>query len=160
MGCVFPGATDLARFWRNIVDRVDMTRDVPAGRWVLEPGRALSAEISPDKVISLRGCYVEDFTLEPDGLDLSSDLLQRLDPLYQFVLHAGRAAMDDAVTTALDRARVGVILAAIALPTDGSSSITRETLGADFERRLLESAPVELPRGWVRTKRHIPSMHR
>lgn len=137
MGGIFPGATDLAAFWRNIRDSVDTTRDVPPHRWILDPRRARAAGPEPDRVFSARGCFVDDFTLDAAGLDIDRDLPAALDPLYHLVLHAGRAAFHDAVTDSLDRRRVGVVLAAIALPTDASSAITREILGADFERRLL-----------------------
>jgi len=32
MGCVFPGANNPSEFWQNIVDRVDMVREVPRER--------------------------------------------------------------------------------------------------------------------------------
>ncbi len=137
MGGIFPGATDLAAFWRNIRDGVDTTRDVPPHRWILDRRRALAAGPEPDRVYTARGCFIDDFTIDPAGLDIDRDLLNSLDPLYHLVLQAGRAAFNDAVTDSLDRRRVGVVLAAIALPTDASSAITREILGADFERKLL-----------------------
>lgn len=139
MGGVFPGATDLQQFWRNIVAKRDMVREVPAGRWILDPYEALADEPVSDTVRSLRGCFVDDFTFDPSGLNVDSKLLHGLDPLYHLVLHAGRQAFEDGVTQGLDRARIGVILAAIALPTDGSSAITREIIGGAFERRLFES---------------------
>ena len=69
--------------------------------------------------------------------DTHRRLLNQLDPLYRLTLAAGQQAWRDAVTEGLDRTRVGVALAAIALPTDASSAITRETLGKSFEWRLL-----------------------
>ncbi|HKQ49626.1 MAG TPA: beta-ketoacyl synthase N-terminal-like domain-containing protein [Phycisphaerae bacterium] len=136
MGGIFPGATDLAAFWRNIVAGLDTTRDVPPNRWILHPSRALADGPKPDRVYSLRGCFVDNFECDPAGLAIDPGLLQLLDPLYHLVLHAGRAAFNDAITSSLDRRRVGVILAAIALPTDDSSAITREILGQAFEDRL------------------------
>ena len=149
MGCVFPGAADPARFWSNIVERQDLSREAPPGRWVIDKRRALSDRAAPDCVVSLRGCFVEDFRMKPTGLNLDAGLLAALDPLYHMTLHAGRAAVQDVANNRVDskggdalpdRSRVGVILAAIALPTDGSSAITREILGGDFERRLFERA--------------------
>jgi len=145
IGGVFPGAASLADFWRNIVQRADAARDVPPGRWILNPADALADGPAPDKVYSLRACYVEDFRLDPRGLALAPDLhesLNRLDPLYHFVLHAGRDAMEDAAAgiEQLDRARTGVILAAIALPTDGTSAITRDIIGRAFARSVLGRA--------------------
>ena len=139
MGGIFPGAADLAAFWRNIAAKVDTVREVPAGRWVLNPRDALADGPEPDKVYSLRACLVDDFTLDPAGLDVDPHLLQRLDPLYHMVLHAGRAAFLDGMTAELNRDRVGVILAAIALPTDGSSAMTRDVFGRAFENALLDN---------------------
>lgn len=137
MGGVFPGAHDVDVFWRNIISGKDQAREVPNGRWVIEPRRAQAAEAQPDRVVSLRGCFVDDFRLDPTGLRIASDLLSLLDPVYHFALHAGRDAFRDARLDDVDRTRVGVILAAIALPTDASSAITRELLGSAFEQRLL-----------------------
>ncbi|MCG8404127.1 MAG: hypothetical protein MI923_02905 [Phycisphaerales bacterium] len=137
MGGIFPGATSLRQFWQNIVTKRDMAREVPSGRWILDPQTAFADEPAADKVCSLRGCFVDDFVFDPSGLNLDGGLLNRLDPLYHFVLHAGRQAFHNGITQGLDRARIGVILAAIALPTDGSSAIAREVLGSAFERRLL-----------------------
>jgi acyl transferase domain-containing protein/3-hydroxymyristoyl/3-hydroxydecanoyl-(acyl carrier protein) dehydratase len=141
MGGVFPGAGDLHVFWQNILNKVDATREVPAGRWVLDPREALAAEPAADRVYSLRGCFVDDFTLDPTGLTVDPELLSGLDLLYHLVLHAGRAAFLDGVTAGLDRDQVGVILAAIALPTDGASAITRETVGRQLEAALLARVP-------------------
>lgn len=141
MGGVFPGARDVAQFWRNIAAGRDMARDVPPDRWVLEPRRALADGPQPDRVVSLRGCFVDPFEPNLDGLCVDPQGVAALDPLYALVLHAGRAAFDDAVTTTLDRARVGVVLAAIALPTDGASAISREVLGESFLRALTRCAP-------------------
>lgn len=147
MGGVFPGAADVDTFWQNIVAGRDMTREVPAGRWILDPQSALADGPLPDKVVSLRGCFVEDFHFDPEGLRIDRELSARLDPVYHFALHAGRAAYRDARMDGVDPDRVGVILAAIALPTDASSAITREIFGEPFERRLLgrsDSAPTKL----------------
>jgi 3-oxoacyl-(acyl-carrier-protein) synthase/3-hydroxymyristoyl/3-hydroxydecanoyl-(acyl carrier protein) dehydratase len=140
MGGVFPGAASLDDFWRNIVAARNMAREVPEGRWVLDPREAYSPEIAPDKVYSLRGCFVEDFQLDPSGLQIDRELLKQLDPLYHLVLHAGRDAFNSARTEGLDRSRVGVILAAIALPTDFASAITRDIVGRAFAKSVLGEA--------------------
>lgn len=145
MGGVFPGAADLRTFWDNIVAGRDMARPVPPGRWIIDPASAKADAPHADKVFSLRGCFVDDFPFRADGLDVDPNLLTQLDPLYRFVLHAGRDAFADAQMGGVDRARVGTILAAIALPTDSSSAITREIFGADFERRLFERAGIKPP---------------
>ena len=137
LGGLFPQAPDLDTFQHNIQARVDASRAVPPGRWVLDPKRAYDPVLALDRVYSTRACIVDGFTFDPGGLHLDADTLRGLDPLYEMVLHVGRQAFDDAATGTLDRRRVGVTLAAIALPTDGSSAITREVLGRAFESTLL-----------------------
>ena len=44
MGGLFPNAPTLETYWRNIVGRVDATREVPAGRWSLDPRDLLDSE--------------------------------------------------------------------------------------------------------------------
>jgi len=141
MGIVAPGALDVVAFWRNIVERRDLCREVPAGRWVLPPDRARArtpGTAGPDEVISTRGFFVDPFRLSMDGLDIDLRLLAQLDPLYHFALHAGRDAFRAGGGEALERSRIGVILAAIALPTDGSSALSRAITGGAFERDLLQ----------------------
>ncbi|MBI5762354.1 MAG: type I polyketide synthase [Planctomycetes bacterium] len=140
MGGVFPGATTLDAFWANLVEARDQTRDVPSGRWILPPRDALADGPLPDKVYSLRGCFVDPFTPNLSGLDIDAGLLDQLDPLYSIALQAARSAIDDAKISDTVRARTGVILAAIALPTDGSSAITRATLGRELLTRLADAA--------------------
>ena len=137
LGGLFPQAPDLDTFQHNIQARIDASRAVPPGRWVLDPQDAYDPVLALDRVYSTRACVVDGFTFDPGGLQLDADTLRGLDPLYEMVLHVGRQAFDDAATGTLDRRRVGVTLAAIALPTDGSSAITREVLGRAFEATLL-----------------------
>ncbi|NLX15117.1 MAG: type I polyketide synthase [Phycisphaerales bacterium] len=140
LGGLFPGAPDPAAFARNNREKIDATREVPPGRWILDPSEVFQSTYTPDKLYSLRGCFVEDFVFDPAGLKLDPAFLQGLDPLYPMTLHVGRQAFHDAVTGNLDLRRVGVILAAIALPTDASSTITRRILGRAFEEKILGRA--------------------
>ena len=85
------------------------------------------------------------FSFDAAGLNLPPALLEDLDPLFQITLHAGRQAFADGQTDDLDRERVGVSLAAIALPTDGSSALTAAVWGRDFQKRLFNSAGFAAP---------------
>ncbi len=140
LGGLFPQAPTLDAFLDVILNRIDTSREVSPHRWAADPSRICSAQLVEDRPFHSRGCYIDDFVFDPTGLELSADLLNALDPTFQFMLHASRAAFGDARTDALDRKRIGAVLAAIALPTDSTSSLTRETLGRAFERRLLGSA--------------------
>jgi len=136
MAGLFPGAPDLDTFWQNIVNKVDSCGEVPADRWIVEPESIYAHDHRPDKTFSKRACLIHDFKFDPHGLDLDRDLLQALDPLYHMVLHAGREAFAGCNTDAIDKNNIGTVLAAIALPTDASSKISRDILGVSFEEKL------------------------
>ncbi len=52
------------------------------------------------------------------------------------MLHVGREAISRIPQTSLNHRRTGVVLAAIALPTDSTSAITTRILGSAFEEKL------------------------
>jgi len=137
IGGIFPQSATLEQFWANIQQGIDTAREVPAGRWILANEDAYDPNVgTPDRVYSLRGCFIEGFQFDPEGLQLELSLLQQLDPMYHLALHAGRQAWRDANTRDLDKARVGVVLGNIALPTDSVSALSRETLGRTIAEQM------------------------
>lgn len=147
LGLVFPGARTPQEFWTRLTQGRDLAREVPPGRWSLSPLDALSRTPGPDRVPTLRGCFVDPTPFNAQGLQIDPDLLGDLDPLFRMPLQAARDALADAVEPNLRR--TGLVLAAIALPTQRTSALTWEVLGRDFERRLRGSAPPpRLPAAW------------
>lgn len=134
MAGVFPGAFDLGTFWNNLIGKKPAVGKVPADRWIVPPDAITEPGHTPDKAYSKRACLISGFEFDPKGLDLDGIAPDDLDPLYHVALHAGREAI--AACALPDRERTGVVLAAIALPTDTSSRIAREILGAAFEEKL------------------------
>jgi len=142
MAGLFPGAPDLDIFWQNILNKVEATREVPNNRWIVDPDLMVYHDPMPDKALSRRCCLINDFQFDPEGIDIDKELLNELDPLYHLVLHTGRAAISDCKASLNSKERTGVVLAAIALPTDASSSITREIFGSSFEEKLFGSSTI------------------
>ncbi len=137
MGGVFPGAANISQFWENIQQAKSAATLVPEHRWVMPPEIAYQEKHQPDRTYSQTACLVdEEISLDVAGLHLEPSLLQALDPLYLMTLHAGKEAYDNAQMESVAHERTGVILAAIALPTDGSSALTRATLGEAFAQSL------------------------
>ena len=126
MAGLFPKALGLDAFWQNIVNKIDATVEVPKDRWIVEPDAMVRPDPMPDKAYSKRACLIHDFTFDPKGINLDEVFLKALDPLYQMVLHTGREALRSCTGSPINRQNTGVILAAIALPTDASSSIARK----------------------------------
>ncbi|MBI3557183.1 MAG: polyketide synthase [Deltaproteobacteria bacterium] len=142
MAGMFPGASSLEEFWSNLLARKDAAREVPAGRWHVEPAALKSATPGqPDRVASVRGCFLDKFEFDAEGLDVDPAFVSQLDVLSHIVLHTGRAAFRDAVMTGVNLDRVGVALANIALPTESVSKLSREVLLP----ALLEAKPPIVP---------------
>src|SRR3954471_18809671 len=138
IGGIFPRSPTLRNLWSHIRNREDVAREVPAGRWVIGPDAAYDPHAgSEDHVSSRSGCFIEGFRLDPEGLDVDPELIDRLDPMFALALHAGRQAWRDASTDGLDRRRVGVVMGNIALPTDAASALAWATLGRTFEEAVL-----------------------
>jgi acyl transferase domain-containing protein/3-hydroxymyristoyl/3-hydroxydecanoyl-(acyl carrier protein) dehydratase len=136
LGGLFSGSPTPQRLWDNIVQARDTSRDVPSGRWLLAPEDAYDPTIAvPDRAYTIRGYYLDDIPVDLTGLSLDPDLIRELDPLFHLVLHVGDKAWRDARTENLDRSRVGVIFGNIVLPTEKSSALTQEILGAVVEPR-------------------------
>lgn len=141
-GGIFPDAPTPERFWENLAARRCAAKEVPAGRWPIDPRGAFDpAKGAADKVYSLKACFVEGFRFDPEGLALERAWAESLDPAFHFVLHAARAALSQARLPAGERERTGVVLGQLALPTDAASAWARELLRPGFEREALGIAP-------------------
>lgn len=159
IGGIFPQAPTLDDFWHTIRDGIDAVRDVPPGRWKIAVDSAVDPSgILPDKVYSPRGCFIDSFRFQPNGLPIDSQWLNRLDPLFHYVLHAGCAAFRDARTEALDRSRIGVIIGNIALPTATSSALAEEFLGAAFLERLAVADPPLITANTAAINRYVTGL--
>ena len=160
IGGIFPGARDLDQFWEAIAAGRSAVREVPEGRWILDRDDAFDPEIGAvDKVYSERACFVDELPRKSAmGLDLDPDLLSGLDPAFHLLLHAGHQAFRDAATANLDRARVGVIIGNIALPTDQSSRIARDYLGRTLEEKILGQSRVNGAQGPEGLNRYVAGL--
>ncbi len=136
MGGLFPGAGNIETFWQNILNRVDTSGEVPASRWGIAPDVMYHPQPQADKAYSKRSHLITDFRFDSEGFTIDPHLLAELDPLYHLVLHVGRDAVGGLPPDSLNRRRTGVILAAIALPTETASRVTTRILGSIFEEKL------------------------
>ncbi len=128
MGAVLPGARSLEEFWQNLAAGRSAAREIPASRWAFQP----EVGKGPDQVASRIACLLDEL---PGG---------HPDPVCQLALAAGRQAFAQARTEGLDRSRVGVILASMALPTERSSAHSLSVLERG-QGRPEDRAAVSLP---------------
>jgi len=146
LGGVLPGSATLDDFWGVVEAGVDTASEPPPDRWCLNLDHAYSSDqAQPDRVHSRRSCFVRDFELDLQGIDLPVELVESLDPMVHLALHAGRQAWHDAVTERVDPGRVGVMLGNIVLPTASASAMADWILGRRFERELFRAAGVPMP---------------
>ena len=119
--CVLPGALDPATLADNLFAGRDAVKPVPEGRWDVRMDDVLGD--GPDRTWSTAGGYVEGFASvwNPSDFLVPADELAGLDPLFHWVLHAGRAALRDAHLDVGARPlrRAGAIFGNLSFPTDG-----------------------------------------
>ena len=128
MAGVFPKAGNTKIFLDHILHKKDCIIKVPDHRWAGPVQDFVSKTPLPDKAVSDKAGLIDHFDFDPSGFLVDPGLLSLLDPVHQLVLHSGREAFLQCRHTKADRQRTGVILAAIALPTDRSSDFSRQLL--------------------------------
>lgn len=119
MGCIFPESPSPEAFWKLILEGRCASRQVSEDRF--SPDTVTAHPLKPDRAVSRHACLIDSFRPNLNGFHLPESYLQSLDPLYHFVLHAGRQAAACTRLEAIDPSRIHVVLAAIALPTDTAS---------------------------------------
>lgn len=95
MSCIFPGASSLAHYWRNIVNGVDAISDVPAARWDASFYDPSSTAI--DRFYCKRGGFVDDYAhFDPLAFGIMPKAAEATEPDQLLTLKMGYAALKDA----------------------------------------------------------------
>lgn len=136
MAGIFPKSPSLDVYWRNIIQKNDCISEIPQKRWLVDLNAMYASGYQPDKTWSKRAGLILDFEFDPSDIAVEPALLKALDPMHRMVLQTGRDALLKCDISEKEKKRTGVVLAAIALPTDSSSLVTREILGRAFEEKL------------------------
>src|SRR5262245_43595862 len=107
--CVLPGANSVGELWQAVIDRRDLTREVPDGAWATRFVKPLGAKASAagDAVSCVQGGYVAGFDhlFDPTGFASSPDQIAALDAGSRWLLHCARQALDEARAGLSARAR-------------------------------------------------------
>jgi len=145
MGCMFPQAENLPRYWANIRNCVDAITDVPESHWKLADYYDRDPQ-APDRTYAHRGGFLTpvDFPLLDFGISPHS--IAATDTTQLLGLLVARAALDDAgypFDGELERDRVSVILGVtgtleLVIPLGAR-------LGHPIWRSALEAAGVDEP---------------
>src|SRR5436190_10585765 len=112
MGCMFPKARDLERYWSNILNRVDAITDVPPTHWRPEDYFDKDPK-SPDRTYASRGGFLSPVDFPPLEFGITPNALEAIDTTQLLGLMVAREALEDAGYGGgreFDRDRVSVIL--------------------------------------------------
>ncbi|MFF3541644.1 beta-ketoacyl synthase N-terminal-like domain-containing protein [Streptomyces platensis] len=117
MGALFPGAEDLAAYWRNLVAGTDCITDVPPGRWDPEIYYDPHADRGParsDRFYCRRGGFLtEPAAFDPTRFGIMPAAVRGAEPDQLLALRTITEAIADAggeERLPADRSRIGVIL--------------------------------------------------
>lgn len=112
LSCLFPGAANLERYWRNIVEGVDAIGEVPPGRW--DPSFYDPDSKAIDRFYCRRGGFVdENASFDPLPFGVMPKAAQAIEPDQLLTLRLAYDLLRDAgyETRPFARERTGVIIA-------------------------------------------------
>src|SRR3954447_3031465 len=114
MGCLFPKAEDLSRYWANIRDRLDAITEVPPTHWRPEDFYDGDPK-APDRTYARRGGFLDPVDFPALEFGIAPNNLEATDTTQLLGLLVARQALEDAgygegTGKPLDRSRVSVIL--------------------------------------------------
>lgn len=126
-GCVLPDALTPGAFWDNILAGQHSISAVPEDRWRLHRSWALgpAGTAAADRTWTDAGGYVRGFeeAFDPHGFAVGPDEIAGLDPLFRWVLHAGREALREAGHDG-PAPRAGLVMGNLSFPSAGLASYT------------------------------------
>ena len=95
MACHFPNSPDVERYWANLRDGVDCTREIPAERWSIEKHYASLERVG--KSVSKRGGFIDGIEyFDPGYFELPAEDAAEVDPLVRQFLEVGAECIHDA----------------------------------------------------------------
>ncbi|WP_324681446.1 beta-ketoacyl synthase N-terminal-like domain-containing protein [Mycobacterium sp. 663a-19] len=114
VSALFPGSPEAERFWRNIVQGVDLLSEVPASHWRIDDYYD-PAPRKPDKVYVRRGGFLPDIDFPPMDFGIPPNVVPATDTAQLLALRVAQQVMEDAADgnfSDIDRERVSVVLGA------------------------------------------------
>ncbi|MBI5768904.1 MAG: polyketide synthase dehydratase domain-containing protein [Verrucomicrobia bacterium] len=161
--CLLPGAHSPDELWQAVLERRDLLSEADAATWGVErPARLMRADPAAppaERIPTRRGGYVRGFEarFDPAAHRLNPALVAALDPLCQWLLHVGRAALLDAGMNPDEDRRGGAIVGNLSYPTYGltdvaASTWARELLGPERAPRMAGNATL-----WNRFMSGLPA---
>jgi acyl transferase domain-containing protein len=114
VSALLPGSPEAERFWRNIVDGIDLFSEVPPSHWRTDDYYDPTLD-APDKVYVRRGGFLPDVDFSPMDFGIPPNNLPATDTAQLLALMVAQQVLEDAAGgdfSHIDRERVSVILGA------------------------------------------------
>ncbi|HEX4611994.1 MAG TPA: SDR family NAD(P)-dependent oxidoreductase, partial [Urbifossiella sp.] len=112
---LFPGSTDTAGFWRDVLAGKDLITDVPPSYWATEDYFDPDPK-TPDRTYSRRGGFIPRVPFDPLANGMPPNVLPATDNAQLLSLIVAERTLADALShdrfPKVDRARISVILGA------------------------------------------------
>ena len=112
VSALFPGSPEAERFWRNIVEGVDLFSEVPASHWRVDDYYD-PAPRTPDKVYVSRGGFLPDIDFSPLDFGIPPNVVPATDTAQLLALRVAQQVLEDAADgdfSHIDRERISVVL--------------------------------------------------
>jgi len=133
LGALFPGAPDVAAFWRNIVDSVDALSTIPPARW--DPATYYRADSSSaDRFYCRRGGFLDELAeFDPTRFGIMPSTVDGAEPDQLLALSTAAEAIADAggESALPDRSRIGVVVGRGGYLTPGCARLDQRVQLAD-----------------------------
>jgi acyl transferase domain-containing protein/NADP-dependent 3-hydroxy acid dehydrogenase YdfG len=112
VGAIFPGASEIGGFWRNILAGKDLITDVPASHWLIDD--YFDADpTATDKTYGKRGGFLPAVDFDPMGFGVPPNNIGATDTAQLLALIVAQQVLEDACQgefAAMPRDRVSVVL--------------------------------------------------
>jgi acyl transferase domain-containing protein/NAD(P)H-dependent flavin oxidoreductase YrpB (nitropropane dioxygenase family)/NAD(P)-dependent dehydrogenase (short-subunit alcohol dehydrogenase family) len=105
IGCLLPGAHDPETLWRNFLDQVELTEEIPAERWDWRLYYDPDPEVR-DRISSKWGCFLKPAPIDPLRFGIPPNSLHSICLPQLLALEASRRAIEDAGGSILSDARL------------------------------------------------------
>ncbi|WP_232079307.1 type I polyketide synthase [Mycobacterium conspicuum] len=115
VSALFPGSPEAERFWRNIVDGVDLFSEVPASHWGIDDYYDPSPSAPGIKVYATRGGFLPTIDFAPMDFGIPPNVVPATDTAQLLGLRVAQQVLEDAAggdISRIDRERISVILGA------------------------------------------------
>ena len=141
LACLFPGAPDVAAFWRNIVGKVDAISDPPPEAWDASVFFDQQADEN-DRVYCRKGGYLGPLAqFDPIDHGIMPRAVEGGEPDQWLALHVAREALRDAgyEDLAAYRERAALILGKGTYANRGTLSMVQHAMIVDYTLDILKS---------------------